>query len=79
MTQKPNKKKWSSSQFQLSQAVEDWSHITQAVKEEAKIAPDQKMLKEIEGLLLELKSKLDEFSMPNENRKSNHHGDEKII
>jgi hypothetical protein len=64
MADKQTKKTWKSSQTHLSQALEDWSTISQTVKVEAKVAPDQKMLKEIEGLLLELKTKLEVFSAP---------------
>ncbi len=66
MADKPQKKTWKTPQVHLSQALEEWSTISQAVKEEGKLAPDQKMLKDIEGLLLELKSKLEEFSAPAE-------------
>lgn len=64
MADKETKKTWSTSQIHLSQALEDWGQITKTVKEENKIAPDQKMMKEIGVLLVELKSKLDEFSNP---------------
>lgn len=64
MVDKQKKKNWNKPQLQLSQAIEEWSTISQTVKEEGKLAPDQKMLKDIEGLLIELKSKLDEFSAP---------------
>lgn len=58
------KKTWTSPKSNLSQALEEWSSISQSVKEEGKLAPDEKMLKEIEGILVELKSKLEEFSPP---------------
>lgn len=64
MADKELKKTWKSSQANLSQALEEWTTISKTVKEEGKVAPDQKMLKDIEGLLLELKTKLDEFSSP---------------
>lgn len=64
MADKPQKKTWKTSQNHLSQALEEWTTISQTVKEEGKVAPDQKMLKDIEGLLLELKSKLEEFTAP---------------
>jgi hypothetical protein len=66
MADKPQKKTWKTPQVDLSQALEEWSTISQTVKEEGKIAPDQKVLKEIAGLLLELKSKLEEFAAPAE-------------
>lgn len=64
MADKSQKKTWKTSQSHLSKALEDWSTISHNVKTEGKVAPDEKMLKEIEGLLLELKTKLDEFSAP---------------
>ena len=64
MADKSQKRTWKTPHTHLSKALEDWSTISQTVKSEGKIAPDEKMLKEIEGLLLELKSKLDEFSAP---------------
>jgi hypothetical protein len=66
MADKHPKKTWKSPQVQLSQAIEDWSSITEVVKTEGKVAPDEKMRKDIEGLLLDLKSKLDELSSPAE-------------
>ena len=65
MAHKNPKKTWTSSPHQLSQALEEWSTISKTVKEEGKVAHDQKMLKDIEGLLIELKSKLEELSLPN--------------
>lgn len=64
MADKHPKKTWKSSQSQLTQAIEDWATISHTVKEEGKMAPDEKMLKDIEGLLLDLKCKLEELSAP---------------
>lgn len=63
--EKDNKPSWRSSQNHLSKALEDWSHISQVVKNENKIAPDQKIKNEMTELLLSLKSQLDEFASPN--------------
>lgn len=64
MADKQPKRTWKSSQNHLSQALEEWSTISKTVQAEGKMAPDEKMLKDIEGLLVELKSKLDIFSSP---------------
>lgn len=64
MADKHPKKTWKSSGVHLTQALEEWTTISNTVKEEGKIAPDQKLKQDIEGLLLELKSKLDELSSP---------------
>ena len=64
MADKNQTKNWKSQNSNLTQALEEWTNISNEVKVEGKIAPDHKMLKEIEGLLIELKSKLDEFSTP---------------
>ncbi len=78
MADKEQKKAWKSSQTHLSQALEEWTTISKTVKEEGKIAPDQRMLKDIEGLLLELKSKLEEFSSPSEPATINEMGQEPV-
>ncbi|MEY4617654.1 MAG: hypothetical protein RJB66_2614 [Pseudomonadota bacterium] len=64
MAEKNQKKTLKASGIHLSQALEEWTTISHTVKEEGKVAPDQKMMREIEGLLIELKSKLDELSTP---------------
>lgn len=62
MADKNTKKNWNTSQSPLAQALEGWSHISQVVKEEKVVPPDQKMLNDITNLLVQLKSQLDELS-----------------
>jgi len=63
VAEKQQKKAWKApQQGHLAQALEGWSNITQTVKVEKPIPPDQKILNDIKGLLTELKFKLDELS-----------------
>ncbi len=63
MAEKHHKKTWKGpQQSHLAQALEGWSHISQSVQIEKPVAPDQKLLNDIKGLLSELKFKLDELS-----------------
>lgn len=66
MADKNSKKGWRAPQSPLAQALEGWSHISQTVKEEKIIPPDQKMLNDITNLLVQLKTKLDELSVNTE-------------
>lgn len=63
MADKQMKKSWNKKQSSLAQALEGWTHISQTVKEEKVIPPDQKMLNDITSLLKQLKTKMDELSM----------------
>jgi hypothetical protein len=63
VAEKHQKKAWKApQQGHLAQALEGWSNITQAVKLDKPIPPDEKILNDIKGLLTELKFKLDELS-----------------
>jgi hypothetical protein len=65
---KDSKPTWMSTQSEISKAIQEWSNVTEEIKVESKvtpkIAPDQHLLKDIEGLIKQIKTKLDEFSPP---------------
>lgn len=64
MNEKEIKTSWKSTQSEISKAIEGWATVTEQLKQEPKVAPDEKMLKDIEGIIQIIKSKLEEFAPP---------------
>jgi hypothetical protein len=65
---KDAKPTWMSTQNEISKAIQGWADVTEGFKAESKVAPkaapDEQMLKDIEGLIQKIKAKLDEFAPP---------------
>jgi hypothetical protein len=69
---KDTKPTWISTQSELSKALQGWDTVTQDIKQDnkvdsktsARIAPDEQILKDIEGIIQKIKVKLDEFAQP---------------
>lgn len=65
---KDAKPTWISTQSEISKALQGWDTVAQDIKVESKnspkLAPDEQMLKDIEGIIQKIKAKLDEFAPP---------------
>lgn len=63
---KDTKPTWISTQTEISKAIQGWSDVTEEINVESKVtpklAPDTQIFKDIEGLIKQIKSKLDEFT-----------------
>jgi DNA repair exonuclease SbcCD ATPase subunit len=61
--------KWSQASLELKKALDEWQTVSETLSEtQRKLSPDEKMLADMQKLLLEIKSKLTSLETMYENK-----------